>query len=153
LKSKEAYPRLKKALAEYGMALGVLPAERAAALLRQRPPAVQEQLVAMLQVCWRWAPEKDPETKRRLAAGLTKADGDPWRQKVRQALESKDRAALGELLQDPKAARQPAAFLVWLSHQLPGKAALELLRRAQQRYPDDFWANFILGQMLYASVF
>src|SRR5262249_32077489 len=44
LKLAVAYPRLKQALADYGLALGASSPAQAAALVRQRPAAVQEQL-------------------------------------------------------------------------------------------------------------
>src|SRR5262249_11956866 len=124
-------------------------------LLRQRPPAVQEQLMGLLQDCWFRMPA--PEARRWLAEVLEKADGDRWRQQVRQVIERTQWAALERMLREPEAERQPVAFLVFLgqgSQQvLPTKTAIELLRRAQQQYPGDFWINFELGGALYRSVF
>jgi serine/threonine protein kinase/tetratricopeptide (TPR) repeat protein len=152
LKLAEAYPRLKQALADYGLALGALPPAQAATLLRQRPPAVQEQLMGLLQECWFRAPKGEAEAKRWLAALLSQADGEGWRQQVRQEVEQNQGVALAKLLQGPEVERQPAAFLVWLGQILPPKVALGVLRRAQQRHPGDFWVNFELGSTLYQSV-
>jgi tetratricopeptide (TPR) repeat protein/tRNA A-37 threonylcarbamoyl transferase component Bud32 len=152
-KLAEAYPRLKQALADYGLALQSLPADKAAALLQQRPPAVQEQVMGLLQECWFWAPEQEADAKRWLAALLVQADGVGWRQHVRQTVEQKQGAVLEQLLRGPEVARQPAAFLVWLGRVLPLDAALGVLRRAQQQYPGDFWVNLELAGALYDSVF
>jgi tetratricopeptide (TPR) repeat protein len=152
LKYREVYPRLKQALADYGLALQSLPADKAAARLQQRPPAVQEQLMGLLQECWYWAPTQ-AEAKRWLRALLAQADGADWRQQVRQAVEQKTGVALEELLRGPEVARQPAAFLVWLGRVLPPEVALGVLRRAQQQHPGDFWVNFELAGALHESVF
>jgi tetratricopeptide (TPR) repeat protein len=152
LNEAAAYPLLRQALAEYGLAPGTLPAGQAAALLRQRPREVQEQVIGLLQECWYWAPLEEGEAKRWLGALLAQADGDPWRQEVRQALERKKGAALTQLLQGPKAARQPAAFLVCLGRVLPTEAKVGLLQQAQQQYPSDFWVNFQLGALLHSTV-
>jgi tetratricopeptide (TPR) repeat protein/tRNA A-37 threonylcarbamoyl transferase component Bud32 len=147
-----AHPRLMQALAEYGLAPGALPAEQAAALLRQRPREVQEQLMGLLQECWYWAPPKEAEAESWLAALLAQADGDPWRQKVRQVAAHQQWQALDKLLQTPEAARQTAVFVVWLGRVLPAEARVRLLRQAQLQYPSDFWVNFGLGGALNDTV-
>jgi tetratricopeptide (TPR) repeat protein len=152
-KYREAYPRLKQALADYGLTLQSLPVDKAAALLTPRPPAIQERVMGLLQECWFWAPEQEPEAKRWLRALLAQADGDRWRQQVRQAVEQNQGAVLEQLLRGSEAARQPAAFLIWLGRVLPSEASLRMLRQAQQQYPGDFWVNFDLGHGLYWSIF
>jgi serine/threonine-protein kinase len=58
LDAAAAYPLLRQALAEYRLAPGTLPTGQAAALLRQRPKEVQEQVMGLLQECWYWAPPR-----------------------------------------------------------------------------------------------
>src|SRR5262249_7563358 len=87
-----------------------------------------------------------------LADVLSQADADPWRRQVRQALEKQQGETVAKLLQGPEAARQPAAFLVWLGRVLPEEQALALLRRSQMQHPGDFWVNFELAAALYRSV-
>src|SRR5262249_4685128 len=42
VKQPETFPRLKKALAEYGLPVSSLPAEKAAALIQKRPQVIRE---------------------------------------------------------------------------------------------------------------
>src|SRR5262249_40475701 len=127
--------------------------EEAALRLRGRPPAVQEQLIGLLQECWFWAPLSEAKSRRWLAEVLRQADADPWRRQGRQALGEKGAGGPGERAPGAAAERQPAAFLVWLGQVLPREQALALLRRAQRQHPGDFWVNFDLAAALYRSVF
>ena len=80
---------------------------------------------------------------------LQAADSDPWRQQMRVALARKDWPALENLAKSPDLDRQEAATLSFLSAacRANGKFLLEVavLRRAQLRYPADYWINFRLG--------
>jgi serine/threonine protein kinase/Flp pilus assembly protein TadD len=114
----------------------------------------------------------EPAT-RRLIDVLRKADPDPWRQRVRDCLARNDWSALENLAKSPDLDRQPAATLSFLCAALRQQAELEvdtpghepgelghkgfvleidILRRAQQKYPDDFWINHRLGvSLIYMS--
>jgi tetratricopeptide (TPR) repeat protein len=156
LKVAEPYALLKRALQEYGLPVGEGTPERAAALLRGRPGVMQGYLAAILQESWRLAP-KAGETHQQgwLAAVLAAADGDGWRQQVRQALAAKDWGRLEQLLGQAEATRQHPAFLVGVALALPTAgppSKLGLLRRAQQQHPDDFWVNFALAFALHDGV-
>src|SRR5262249_5708241 len=105
------YPRLKAALAAYGLTLAAAAPEEAALRLRGRPPAVQEQLIGLLQECWYWAPLSEAKSRRWLAEVLRQADADPWRRQVRQALAKKEPGALAQLLPRAQPARPPPPFL------------------------------------------
>src|SRR5262249_39492044 len=73
-----------------------------------------------------------------------------WRDRVRDPAVWQDAAALAHLADEPDADRQPPALLALLSlHLLDLKAnPVEMLRRAQDRRPGDFWVNFALGNAL-----
>jgi tetratricopeptide (TPR) repeat protein/tRNA A-37 threonylcarbamoyl transferase component Bud32 len=154
LSMAEAYPRLAKALTDYGLEIGKVSPENAATLLRQRPEALLPRLTAVLQECRYRAPAKAARERDWLTEVLSRADGDPWRQKVRQAEAAQQWTTLEELAGGVDVTRQHPAFLVWLARVLPAKARptrLQLLRRTQQQYPEDFWVNFELAWTLYNS--
>ncbi len=78
-----------------------------------------------------------------------RADDDPWRQELRQAVQRAKRGdseALAALAKKPVPPDQPPVFLFALSLH-PGEAET-LLRAAQQHYPGDFWTNFQLALTL-----
>ena len=91
----------------------------------------------------------DQAATRRLIDLLDAADADPWRQKVRSALVRKDWPALEDLVRSPDVDHQTAATLSFLSAacRANGKPLLEIvvLRRAQWKYPADYWINHRLG--------
>jgi tetratricopeptide (TPR) repeat protein len=154
LKQQEGYPRLRQALAVYGLEVGVLPPARAVALVEGRPETIRRHVVAVLQDCLWLAPGG---TERRwLREVLDAGDGDPWRSAARRAVAEADWEAVRRLTDAPAALRQPPAFVVWLALSLPReeeKSRLAFLRRAQVQYPGDFWLNFTLGNRLLRSVF
>src|SRR5262249_9329048 len=88
----------------------------------------------------------------RLLAVLRQSDPDPWRGRLRDALGRGDKRAVEELARNPQAADQPWATSTLLAWTLRGfgetPLAAEVLRSAQQRYPDDFWINETLGSFL-----
>jgi Flp pilus assembly protein TadD len=83
---------------------------------------------------------------------LRQSDPDPWRGRLRDAFGRRDDHALEELARDPEAAAQPPTILSLLRVLLvrggERPRAVELLRSAQQRHPDDFWINEDLGLFL-----
>jgi serine/threonine protein kinase/Tfp pilus assembly protein PilF len=91
----------------------------------------------------------DEAATRRLIDVLHRADPDPWRQRVRDALARKDWPALDNLVTSADLDRQPAATLTFLSAApLASGEHLEqelILRRAQWKYPADYWINLRLG--------
>jgi serine/threonine-protein kinase len=154
-KRAESYPRLQQALADYGLAIGGLKAEEAAARLRQRPAAVQPYLRAVLWECLAWAPKEEGAQRQWLEAVLA-VDTDGWLAQVRKAAAKRDWAQVKQLAGQVKVSHYHPAVLVGLARTLPpaaGASELLLLRRTQQLYPGDFWVNFELGVALYESVF
>jgi tetratricopeptide (TPR) repeat protein len=109
----------------------------------------------------------------RLADVLRAADPDPWRQQLRDCLARKDWSALKRLATSTDLDRQPAGTLSFLcaalrqqfyiQFALPQKERaesatdlflleLDILQRAQRRFPADFWINHRLGiNLIYQS--
>ena len=142
-----ADPAYAKAFAAYNLpALELEPNE---ASRRIALSAIREQLLAALMD---WANiNTDPAEHKRLAALIRSADRDPWRRHLLDALDRNDQPELARLARDPAALGQPAARLVALGDILARfdqAAAIEFLRRAQQRHPDDFWINHQLAVYL-----
>ncbi|MCI0334265.1 MAG: protein kinase [Planctomycetes bacterium] len=93
--------------------------------------------------------DKDEASIRRLIDVLHAADPDPWRQRVREAMARKDQLALANLVTSADLDRQPAATLTLLYSALWASGKLReqelILRRAQWKYPADYWINHRLG--------
>jgi serine/threonine protein kinase/Flp pilus assembly protein TadD len=93
--------------------------------------------------------DKDDPLTRRLIDVLHAADPDPWRQRVREAMARKDQTAMANLVTAADLERQPVATLtllysaLWVSEK-PHEQEL-VLRRAQWKYPGDYWINLRLG--------
>jgi serine/threonine-protein kinase len=155
LKVRESYPKLKEALAQYGLPVGAVSVEGAVTRIRQRPQPIQVQLLAALQECLRLAQAEEGKQIQWLKEVLA-TDTDPWRGRARRAVQDRDWSALQTLLEKMEAARQPPSFLVWLAQALPENtmrsSQIRLLRRAQEHYPADFWVNVNLAAALYRSV-
>jgi tetratricopeptide (TPR) repeat protein len=80
------------------------------------------------------------------------ADPDPWRNRLRGALEGKGLTSLAKLAAAARGDRLPPATVVLLARLTAGTGAAErvvvLLRQARQRHPADFWINHELGYCL-----
>jgi tetratricopeptide (TPR) repeat protein len=83
--------------------------------------------------------------RERLLDIAQQADADPWRRRFRDALCRKDKQALQDLARNPEMLAQPPATVCFLARVLKQfhdvRLAVEVLRQAQQRYPNDFWIN------------
>jgi serine/threonine-protein kinase len=141
-----------KTFRAYGIDVDKSSPEEAAALIRARP--IRQELAAAVD---NWAAvrrgkagEASPRW-RRLLAVARRADPDPWRNRLRAALEKGDVRALRTLARGVPVGRQPASTLVWLADVLhpanPG-AAVGLLRRALPYHRGDFWLNTNLALYL-----
>jgi tetratricopeptide (TPR) repeat protein len=107
------------------------------------------------------ASHRDAPGARHLTAVAKAADPDPWRCRLRDALdlESMDRerarAAFEELAatapQDALHHESLSRLADALGHLGKSETATSLLRRAQQAYPDDFWINFDLARSLMST--
>ncbi|MGD9632304.1 MAG: protein kinase [Pirellulales bacterium] len=95
----------------------------------------------------------------RLTAILAMADPDPWRKEVRDALIAKGWKKLEQLAEADDVDRQPAATLCALSAALQAgthfgnSVNINLLRRAQAKYPGDYWINYRLGSCLVSVLY
>src|SRR5205807_1686537 len=127
-----------------GIALTTL--EPADAAARVRRSAIRETLLAFLHDWLYWVSEGNRD---KLRAMVDLADDNPWRRAFREALAAKDPGKLKALATAPEAAAQPPVVLSGLGGTLLAGAqreeALALLREAQQRHPEDFWINYLLG--------
>jgi serine/threonine protein kinase/tetratricopeptide (TPR) repeat protein len=75
------------------------------------------------------------------------ADPDPWRNRLREALQRDDRQTLKGMLESVDVRQMPPGNLALLGRTFgvtPARA-VELLRQAQQQYPNDLAINIALG--------
>ncbi len=148
-RTERAYQR---AFQEAGLAGAPGRPKELAGVIGQSP--IREQLLASLDD-WAWAADqsKKLDLRRRLLEVACLADPDPWRVKVRNPTLWADRAAIsklaGRIESDPAAlARLSPQMQHLVSNLLPPERKVPWLRRAQDRYPADFWLNFALGMAL-----
>src|SRR5262249_25910454 len=73
---------------------------------------------------------------------------DAWRNRARDPSVWDEKTAVARLLGESAVLEQSPQLLVALSTRLTAGDAERLLRRAQERHPEDFWVNFILGNTL-----
>jgi serine/threonine protein kinase/Tfp pilus assembly protein PilF len=141
------------ALAVYGIDPDTMGAVEAADIIRHRPKDVQAAIIAGLDE-WMANPSRsNAERKEWLMAVVQAADDDPWRVRLREAIDRGDGAALSELVESKELESQPPYTwqMLWLalgrersserSREASIARAHDLLVRAQQRYPDDFELN------------
>src|SRR5262249_8005903 len=134
---KIAYPRLREALEQYGIALGTAPPAAVATRIQTRPAAVQTVVAAALDECLVYAPREDSSAREWLIETLQKADSDPWRNKVRRAREQP--TTLEALVKEIDVRQQPPSFLLIVARALPRESPsrLDLVRRVQFAHPGD----------------
>jgi serine/threonine-protein kinase len=137
------------AFRDYGIDVLALGPAEAARQIRQRS-RVSVALAAALDD---WlALEFDQPVARRLLDVSREVDPEPFRNRLRAAVAAADRDALNKLAREvaPGDLPVPIALLLADGLHLAGDlgAAVEVLRAAQRRHPDDFWVNDILGVYL-----
>jgi serine/threonine protein kinase/Flp pilus assembly protein TadD len=136
-----------EAFREYGIDVEALGPVEAAKRIRERSIA-SELTVAVDD----WADKRRHANKagwQRLITVARAADPDEWRNRVRDALRQRDKAALTELARSPELSSQPLQTLSLLAGAIQGSEACEaVLRQAQRKYPNDFWINFQLAWAL-----
>ncbi len=109
--SDPAFPKLADAFnIFYGVELGTTPATHVARRLQQRSRPIQEYLLAALHVCHAHVPEGSPQMRHWLGHVLELIDGDPWRARARQVLESSDWPNLEKMLKEVRVDRHPPAL-------------------------------------------
>ena len=133
-----------EAFQKYGITLSM---ERREAAARLRNSAIHETLLAFLHDWLFWVSDANRD---KLRAIVDLADDDEWRRAFRDALAAHDSTKLKTLAITPEAADQAPVILSALGGALVGgnytEETLALLNEAQQRHPEDFWINYLLGQ-------
>jgi serine/threonine-protein kinase len=138
------------AFRDYGIDVLTLEPQEAARRIAERS-RVSVALAAALDD---WlALEVDQPVARRLLAVSREVDPEPYRNRLRAAVADADAAALKQLAREAPAADLPVPTALLLADglHLAGELgeAVEVLRAARRRHPDDFWVNDILGVFLY----
>jgi tetratricopeptide (TPR) repeat protein/serine/threonine protein kinase len=147
--NQAADPEFARAFQKYGIDVEALGVEEAAAAIRARP--IRLELVLALDDWAALRRLREGNSWRHLLTVARAADADDFRNELRRALTQQrvDRAALERLAAADGLGNLPAPTLVLLAKALRHLGALpEALavgRQAQQRYPNDFWANHDLG--------
>jgi serine/threonine protein kinase/Tfp pilus assembly protein PilF len=151
------------AFRDYGIDVLSLTPEKAGELLQARE--IRDELVAALDhwtlICLNCRPQK-VDRRKHLFAVIEHADPDPWRGRVRAAMEMAmlrgwhNDKVLADLVKSDKITELPLSTLLLLGLYLdrPGSPqgwAEDVLRKAQARYPGDFWVNFSLAGVLRGS--
>lgn len=146
-----AFPEIRRAFKSYyGIDVGATLPLDVAKVIQERPLPIQEHMLAALYLCSAWTPADEPQARDWCSSVLILADSDPWRKQTRDAVSAGNWVELENLI-DQDLARQPVSFLLSQAYQLPSaveSTKLNVMRRIQQAYPGDFWANLELAASL-----
>jgi serine/threonine-protein kinase len=113
---------------------------------RVRGSSVREQLLGALDD---WAFVTRVEKRGAwLMQVARRADPHPWRDQLRNPKLWKDPRRLETLVAEARMAALTPQLAVALGRRLQADRAAALLRQVQQRHPDDFWVNLMLGTRL-----
>jgi tetratricopeptide (TPR) repeat protein len=138
-------PRYAAAVRTYGV--DVSAPDRAGA--RVRASRQREVLLSALED---WARNTNDDERRKLEALLRAAEPAPDAFRARWRAALRDGPALAALAGDKVAKDLPAEGIFHLAIDLQGAGELaameQLLRRGQERYPNEFWLNHELGMVL-----
>jgi Flp pilus assembly protein TadD len=145
-----ADPAYRAEFRRYGLDVETLDPVEAAR--RIRSATIKDRLVSALDD-WMLSKQLSGLAGRgRLLAVARAADPDRWRDRFRDAYGRSDNAALVGLAREEGLQSQPPATALLLSSVLgqihEHALAIAVLRRAQQRYPADFWLNHNLAYLL-----
>jgi serine/threonine-protein kinase len=162
---ERAVPKFREAFRAYGLAAGQGEPTAVAGRIRGRPAAVQEAILAALDE-WddlagnpRYQIHEPHRLWLRAVLEAVEPD-DAWGRKVRAARRESDalkrQAALERLAASADLDKVPLRALTRLAspakyaggNALRPTEAVKLLRRAQARYPADFWVNENLGKLI-----
>jgi tetratricopeptide (TPR) repeat protein/serine/threonine protein kinase len=137
-----------EAFRSFGIDVEKLAPAEAAEPIRSR--SIREELAAALDDWAAIRALRDRKGGTRLRAVARAADPDPWRNRLRTALDGRQRKGLEELA---AAAKQdlPSSTAILLASALrptAPEAALAVLFKAQRKHPDDLWLNHELAYHL-----
>jgi serine/threonine-protein kinase len=150
-------PQYAKAFREYGInveTLGEAPAFIQNSSIRAHLVAGLEDWANVLPSAGKDATSRQAE---QLLAVARQVDPDPWRNRLRDMLLSRGRRDLEQLARSAPIEELPAAALGLLGRWVANEATrsaeasgptVQFLRRAQQRFPADFWINEELAYTL-----
>jgi tetratricopeptide (TPR) repeat protein len=136
-----------EAMREAGFDVTALSAEEASQRVRASSVAIE--LAAVLDEWAMWLPDT-PESRAHLLFEIARqSDPDPWRCRMREALERHDYRLLREMAASEEVLRlSPPSLLVMATYLRGGKEDRDqverFLREAQRRHPSDFWLNTTL---------
>jgi serine/threonine protein kinase len=154
----EVIPKYQTAFVKYGLDENTLSSDRAAKQIQACSPVMRKSLIAGLDEWCRLetAVTKDSDGKTQrcqwIAAVISETDSNPWRNQARRAMQEKDFEALRSLCKSVDVSKQTPQMLVTVAKALARNskdkpAAIEMLERARNECPDDFWVNSGLGHM------
>ncbi len=134
------------AFREYGLDLETIDPDEAAQ--RIRASRIKDHFVAALDD-WAQSASARNSDMQRLLTIARRADSDPWRGQLREALLRGDRKTVEGLACEKGIESQPAATVVLLADVLKRHREISLannvLRQAYQRHPGDLWINVQLA--------
>ncbi len=149
---KAVVPRMREALAKFGVALDVAAVESAAAAVNAS--TVRERIVAALDwVLWE---RRTRESTAGAHALLRRLDDDPFRNAIRDTFLGQgdpDQARFVELTNRPAALEQPPEFAAFLGdfNQVDERRRVELLQAAALRRPKNLVVLMTLGRLTFAT--
>jgi serine/threonine-protein kinase len=151
--------RYEAALRDYGIDVRVDDVGELAKRLEQLPKAVFDPVMFALDdwaADWFGAPKApEPALRKRLQEAARMTDRDKWRAKWRDARAEENIGHLRELAEGAAQQQLPALALRLLMMSLRERGAVSeaiaLLRHGQRNHRADFWIQFELANLLYAS--
>lgn len=84
-----------------------------------------------------------PGRQKRVLESANQADTNPWRKRLRTAIEDNDRKTLDELAASIEKTKPPSSSIILLSHSM--QEGISILQRAYRLYPQDFWISFFIA--------
>jgi tetratricopeptide (TPR) repeat protein len=133
----------------YGLAVETIDPHEAAEAVRSR--SIRLLLAAALDD-WAYLQRlRGLQGWKQLLAVCRAADPDPWRNRLRNALERNDARALKKLAASAPGDELPpatAVLLARLANKTAAEPALAVLKKVRQRHPADFWVNTCMGRVL-----
>ena len=145
-----AIPKYEQAFIDFGLRPYDEPASQAAARLKGFPKGAKFLFFIALSRCSEvQSAAEEAKWWLQVEACL---DDDPWRKRVRQAIELNDHKELVQCVFSFNISQQPPILLLRISRRLFSDGhpdlAEQILRRAQLAHPNDFWLNHDLATML-----